>query len=102
MDILNNSLNRFISKIYFTNIGDILLFLNPYINKEQIYNEEILSLYNKKNFEMKNTIYIQPQLYKNIYNILKKFKEGKINKQTILVQGECCTGKTEIINQSIK
>ena len=102
MDILNNSLNRFISKIYFTNIGDILLFLNPYINKEQIYNEEILSLYNKKNFEMKNTIYVQPHLYKNIYNILKKFKEGKINKQAILVQGECCTGKTEIINQSIK
>ena len=35
IDILNNSLNRFNSKIYFTNIGDILLFINPYINKEK-------------------------------------------------------------------
>ena len=102
MDILNNSLNRFISKIYFTNIGDILLFLNPYINKEQIYSDDIFALYNKKNFEVKNTIYIQPHLYKNIYNIIKRLKEGKFNRQTILVQGESCTGKTEIINQSIK
>ena len=42
MDILNNSLNRFNSKNYFTNIGNILLFFNPYINKEQIYNNKIL------------------------------------------------------------
>ena len=70
MDILNNLLNRFSSKIYFTNIGDILLFLNPYANKEQIYSEEILSLYNKKNFEVKNTLYIESHTYKNMYNII--------------------------------
>ena len=102
MDILNNLLNRFSSKIYFTNIGDILLFLNSYINKEYIYNDEILFLYNKKNIEIQNTIYMQPHLYKKIYNILKKLKEENINKQTILIQGEGSTGKTEIINQSIK
>ena len=58
MDILNNLLNRSTNKLYFTNIGDILLFLNSYINKEFTYNEEILFLYNKKHFEMKNAIYI--------------------------------------------
>ena len=52
MDILNNILNRYYSKIYFTNIGDILLYLNPYINKEQTFSDKILFLYNKKNFEM--------------------------------------------------
>jgi len=44
MDILNNLLNRFSSKVYFTNMGNILLFLNPYINKEQIYKEEVLNI----------------------------------------------------------
>ena len=102
MDILNNLLNRFSSKIYFTNIGDILLFLNPYANKEQIYSEEILSLYNKKNFEVKNTLYIESHTYKNMYNIIKKLKHGKENRQTVLIQGENCTGKSEIINQSIR
>ena len=102
MDILNNILNRYYSKIYFTNIGDILLYLNPYINKEQTFSDKILFLYNKKNFEMQNTIEVQPHLYKNIYNIIKKLKDGKVNNQTILIQGEGCTGKTEIINQSIK
>ena len=102
MDILNNLLNRFSSKIYFTNIGDILLFLNPYANKEQIYSEEILSLYNKKNFEVKNTLYIESHTYKNMYNIIKKLKHGKDNRQTVLIQGENCTGKSEIINQSIR
>ena len=102
MDILNNLLNRFSSKIYFTNIGDILLFLNPYANKEQIYSEEILSLYNKKNFEIKNTLYIESHTYKNMYNILKRLKHGKANRQTVLIQGENCTGKSEIINQSIR
>ena len=102
IDILNNALNRYYSKIYFTNIGDILLYLNPYINKEQIFSDKILFLYNKKNFEMQYTIEVQPHLYKNIYNIIKKLKEGKINNQTILIQGEKCTGKTEIINQSVK
>jgi len=102
MDILNNLLNRFSSKIYFTNIGDILLFLNPYANKEQIYSEEILSLYNKKNFEIKNTLYIESHTYKNMYNIIKRLKYGKDNRQTVIVQGENCTGKSEIINQSIR
>ena len=102
MDILNNLLNRFSSKIYFTNIGDILLFLNPYANKEKIYSEEILSLYNKKNLEVKNTLYIESHTYKNMYNIIKKLKHGKANKQTVLIQGENCTGKSEIINQSIR
>ena len=102
MDILNNSLNRFNSKIYFTNLGDILLFFNPYINKEQIYNNKILFLYNKKNLSALDDIDIQPHLYKNIFNIIKKLKEGKNNKQTVLIQGEACTGKSDIINQSIK
>ena len=101
MDILNNLLNRFSSKVYFTDMGNILLFLNPYTNKEQIYNEEILNIYSKKNLENKNTVYM-PHLYKNIFHIIENIKGGKNNKQTILIQGEVGTGKSEIIKQSIK
>jgi len=43
-----------------------------------------------------------PHLYKNIYHIIEDIKGGKNNKQTILIQGEVGTGKSEIIKQSIK
>ena len=100
MDILYNLNNRFSSKVYFTDVGNILLFLNPYSNKDQIYNDEILNIYDKKNLDAKNTIYM-PHLYKKIYNILENIKDGKNNKQTILIQGEVGSGKSEVINQSI-
>ena len=101
MDILYNLLNRFSSKVYFTDIDNILLFLNPYSNKDLVYSDEILNIYDKKNLEVKNIIYM-PHLYKNIYNILENLKEGKNNKETILIQGEVGTGKSEVIYQSIK
>jgi myosin-5 len=106
--ILNSLKKRFEKKFIYTNIGPVLIALNPFQNLD-IYNDRFISIYrNYGEIEIKDKLTApSPHVYKvadEAYRFMQKalrendlrYTGGKtIYNQSILVSGESGAGKTE-------
>ena len=106
-DNINILKNRFNDNIYFSEINKNLIYLNPFCNEEDTFGKEIKSLFRTING---NEMFIEngkdnipdSHLYKTINQIIIDLKKNKYNKCSILLQGDSYSGKTKLINESIK
>ena len=106
-DILNNLKNRFNDKIYFTKVNKDLIYINPLCNEDDIFGKEIKSLFRPNNdneifIENGKNIINEQHLFKTINQTIMDLKKNKYNKCSILLQGESYSGKSKLINESIK
>ena len=96
-DILNNLKNRFNENMFFTSIHHNLIYLNSLCNEDEIFNKNI-----KFGNDNENGIIHDSHVYKEINNAIKELKSNICNKYSILLQGDSYSGKSKIINESIK
>ena len=101
-DIINNIKSRFDENIFFTNLKNKLLYLNPFCNEEEIFGNDMKYLLRLNNNEIENGINIDAHLFKNINKAILELKKNNFNKYAILLQGDSYSGKSKIINESIK
>ena len=101
-NILNIIKNRFNNNIYFTNIKNNLIYINPFCNEEEIFGNDIKYLLKLNDNEIENGINIDSHLFKFINDSLSELKKNNSNKYTILLQGDSYSGKSKIINEAIK
>ena len=104
IDILNNLTNRFIdSNKIFTNINSLLLMINPNKKLEKMFSNKTIEYYIEEHKINSPEIRIEsnkPHLYDIILiSIENLFKNH--NDQSIIINGECGSGKTEIFKYSI-
>ena len=101
-DIINILKQRFNDNIYFTKINRNLIYLNPFDNEDEIFGEDIKFVFKSINEnENINSTNNEFHLFKTINEIISELKKNKCNKCSLLLQGDSCSGKSKIINESI-
>ena len=87
-DIINNIKSRFDENIFFTNLKNNLLYLNPFCNEEEIFGNDMKYLLRLNNNEIENGINIDAHLFKNINKDILELKKKNLNKYAILLQDD--------------
>jgi len=104
IDILNNLSNRFIeSNKIFTNINSLLLMINPNKKIEKIFSYKKIEYYIEEHKINSPEIRIEcdkPHLFDIILISIENLFKNYTN-QSIIINGECGSGKTEIYKYSI-
>ncbi|KNC53433.1 myosin XI-2 [Thecamonas trahens ATCC 50062] len=98
--ILHNLKKRFMEDTIYTNIGPILIIVNPY-RWMKLYTEEIMEKVRNRGIQM-----LKPHIF-NIADdafrqLSEKMASGENPNQSILISGESGAGKTEATKQALK
>ena len=112
IDILNNLKTRFNENIFFTNIQQNLIYINPFCNEDEVFGNNIKNIYKPMNnnnnseeepTEKENDISNNnSHLFNNINKAILNIKKDNLNKYTFLLQGDSYSGKSKLINEAIK
>ncbi|MES1920990.1 hypothetical protein MHBO_002595, partial [Bonamia ostreae] len=87
-NVIHNLKVRFEKKSVYTNIGSILLSINPYVWIESLYGDKVMATYRK---EPPST---NPHCYQIASRALNNLRATSEN-QSIIICGESGAGKTE-------
>jgi len=93
-DILNNTRRRYAERKIYTYCGSVLLAVNPYENRDELYTKAVKKDYQKLTQEaLRDTL--APHPYAVAHLCYDEMKNRKKKKQTIIISGESGAGKTE-------
>jgi myosin heavy subunit len=96
--VLYNITNRFLQNEIYTNIGDILVAVNPFANIEGLYSDERMSDVKKEALASGDSLSLMSTESPHVFNIANTAKTGLLYDrvhQAIVISGESGAGKTE-------